>query len=141
MADEMHEETTGVRNAADMMGTYAAIALLLAVTGIYSITSFFVMQRRPDIAVRISLGATRQSILRMVLRQSFRLTAWGLAVGVPLAVLLTLGMSRALYGIVPVEPTTFLVFTLVLSGSAALAGYVPAYRATRVDPITILRQQ
>jgi putative ABC transport system permease protein len=139
--EEMHEETTGVRNAADMMGTYAVIALLLAVTGIYSVTSFFVAQRNSDLAIRMSLGATRESILRMVLGQSCRLAGWGLAVGVPAAIFLTLGMSRALYGIVPVEPGIFLLFIAILSGSAALAGYVPAYRAARVDPVTILRQE
>jgi predicted permease len=141
MEQEMHDETTGVRNAASMMGTYAGIALLLSAMGIYSINTFFVAQRRPEIAIRMSLGATRRSILGMVLGQSCRLTGWGLAVGVPLAVLLTLAMSRALYGLVPVQPGVFLMFVAVLGAVALVAGYVPAYRATKVDPIRVLRQE
>jgi ABC-type antimicrobial peptide transport system permease subunit len=141
MEQEMHEETTGVRNAANMMGTYAGIALLLAAMGIYSINSFFVVQRTPEISIRMSLGASRRSILGMVLGQSCRLTGWGLAVGVPLAVLLTLAMSRALYGLVPVQPGVFLMFVALLSAVALVAGYVPAYRATKVDPVRVLRQE
>ncbi len=138
---QMYEETSGIRNAATMMSTYAVIALLLAVTGIYSISSFFVTQRTREIGVRMSLGATRQTILKMVLSQSCIITGIGLLIGVPLAVLLTIGMSRALYNSVAVQPITFILFVAVLGGAAAVAGYIPAYRAARVDPVVALRHE
>jgi putative ABC transport system permease protein len=141
LEQQMYEETSGVRNAARMMSMYAVIALLLAVTGIYSLSSFFVTQRTREIGVRMSLGATRQSILRMVLSQACAMTGIGLLIGVPLAILLTIGMSRALYNIVAVQPITFVLFMAVLGGAAAMAGYIPAYRAARVDPVVALRHE
>jgi putative ABC transport system permease protein len=138
---QMYEETSGIRNAASMMSTYAVIALLLAVTGIYSISSFFVTQRTREIGVRMSLGASRQSILKMVLSQSCIMTGIGLLIGVPVAVMLAIGMSRALYNSVAVQPITFILFVVILGGAAALAGYIPAYRAARVDPVDALRHE
>jgi putative ABC transport system permease protein len=135
------EETSGVSNAARMMSTYAAIALLLSVTGIYSISSFFVAQRTREIGVRMSLGASRGSILKMVLAQSSTLTGSGLLLGLPLAILLTVGMSRALYNVVSLQSLTFVLVMAILGGAAALAGYIPALRAARVDPMVALRHE
>jgi ABC-type antimicrobial peptide transport system permease subunit len=137
----MYEETSGIRNAARMMSTYAGIALLLAVTGAYSISSFFVTQRTREIGVRISLGATRQTILKMVLSQSCAVTGTGFLIGLPLSIMLTIGMSHALYNIVAVQPITFILFMAVLDGAVAAAGCIPAYRAARVDPLVALRHE
>jgi putative ABC transport system permease protein len=142
LEQQMYEETSGIRNAANMMTTYAVIALVLAVSGIYSINSFFVTQRTREIGVRMSLGATRQMIVKMVLRQSCVMTGTGLLIGVPMAVLLTAGMSHALYNIVAVQPLTFVLIILaMLSAAAVVAGYIPAYRAARVDPMVALRHE
>ncbi len=135
------EETSGVSNAARMMSTYALIALVLSVTGIYSISSFFVAQRTREIGVRMSLGASRGSILKMVLAQSSTLTGSGLLLGLPLAILLTVGMSRALYNVVSLQSLTFVLVMAILGGAAALAGYIPALRAARVDPMIALRHE
>jgi ABC-type antimicrobial peptide transport system permease subunit len=141
LEQQIYEETSGIRNAASMMSTYAGIALLLAVAGIYSITSFFVSQRTREIGVRMSLGATRRTILKMVLSESLMMTGAGLLAGVPLAIFMTLAMSHALYNSVAVQPVTFVLFVFVLAGAAAIAGYIPAYRAARVDPMVALRAE
>jgi putative ABC transport system permease protein len=138
---QMYEEKSGIRNAATMMSTYAVIALLLAVTGIYSISSFFVTQRTREIGVRMSLGASRPSILKMVLSQSCIMTGIGLLIGVPLAVMLAIGMSHVLYNAVAVQPVIFVFFIAILGSAAAVAGYIPAYRAAKVDPVNALRHE
>ena len=135
----MSEETSGVRMAAERMSVYAAISLLLAVMGCYAVGSFSVAQRTQEIGIRMTLGATRSTILRMVLTQTARMTAIGLTAGLALAVSLTQIMSHALYNIVAVEPATFVILTAVLAASALLAGYIPAYRAARIDPMSALR--
>jgi putative ABC transport system permease protein len=141
LQERIYDETSGVLTAARMMSAYAVIALLLAVTGIYSVSSFFVAQRTREIGVRISLGATKQAILKMVLSQSWALTGIGVLIGLPLSILMTIGMSHALYGVVTVQSITFLMVMAVLAVSAALAGYLPAHRAVRVDPMVALRHE
>ena len=141
LEDMMSAETSGVRNSARMMTTYAIIAMLLAITGIYSVGSFFVAQRTREIGVRMSMGASRGDILKMVLSQSATMTGIGLLIGVPTAALLTLAMSRVLYNLVSLQPLSFALFVVVLGGAAMLAGYIPAIRAARVDPVVALRDE
>jgi len=141
LQQQMDDDTSGVRIAARMMMVYAVIALLLAVTGIYSISAFFVAQRTREIGVRMSLGATRQAIMKMVLSQSCTVSGIGILIGLPLAILMTLAMSRALYDIVSVQPVMFLSIMTVLGLLAVLAGYIPAHRASRVDPMVALRHE
>jgi putative ABC transport system permease protein len=141
LQEQLYDETSGVRNAARMMTMYAAIALLLALAGIYSICSYFVAERTREIGVRMSLGATKQAILRMVMFQSCALTGSGLLVGLPLAVALTVATSHVLYHVVTLQPGIFILVLAVFGATAALAGYFPAYRATQVEPMIALRHE
>ncbi|MGE5644701.1 MAG: ADOP family duplicated permease [Acidobacteriota bacterium] len=138
---QIYDETSGVRHAASMMTLYAAIALLLAVTGIYSISAYFVAQRTREIGLRMSLGATQQGILTMVLSHSCAMSGIGLAIGLPLAIMLASGMAHTLNDVVTVQPAVFVLVTAVLGGLAVLAGYIPAHRAARVDPMIALRHE
>jgi putative ABC transport system permease protein len=141
LEQQMRDAMSGVRNASQLMISYAVIALLLAVTGIYSISAFFVVERTREIGVRMSLGATPRGILKMVLAQSCSMSGIGLLVGLPLAVLLTLGMSRVLYNVVPVRPMMFVGVTALLGALSVLAGYIPARRAARLEPMAALRHE
>ena len=141
MEQIIFEETSGVRVSATTMGIYAAIALLLATTGVYAVISYSVAQRTHEIGVRVALGAGQGEVLRMVLWQAFRMTGIGLAIGVPVGVLLTRVMSSVLYNVVALDPMTFAAFTAVLGCPGLLAAYLPARRATKVDPMVALRHQ
>jgi len=141
MEQSIAEETSGVRSSAITMATYAAIALLLAVTGIYAVIAYSVVQRTHEIGLRLALGAGRRDIVRMVLGQAFGMAAIGLAIGIPVAFILTRVMASALYGVVSVDALAFVAFTLALAASALFAGYIPARRATRVDPVIALHHE
>jgi putative ABC transport system permease protein len=141
MQKTIEDETSGVAAAASSMTTYAIIALLLAVTGIYAVVSYSVVRRTHEIGVRVALGAARGDVIKMVIWQASRIAALGLAIGLPLAFLLMLGMTRALYGVVTLEPMTFVIFTALLGAAALIAGYLPARRAARVDAIVALRHE
>jgi len=101
--------------------------------------AYAVSQRTREIGVRVALGARPQDVLRLVVGQSLKLAALGLAIGLPVALALGRMMAGALFGVIALEPLTFVGFTLLLTGVAMIAGYLPARRATKVDPITALR--
>ncbi len=134
-------QTSGVGAAAFSMEIYAAIALLLAVTGIYALTSFTAAQRTHEIGIRMALGAGRGDVLKMMVVQSLRTTGAGLAIGLPAAVILTKFMSSVLSNVVPMDLRTVAAFTVLLAAAALLAAYVPARRAARVDPMAALHHE
>jgi len=135
IADRM----AGLRLVAALMVMFGALALALASVGVYGVMAYAVSQRTREIGVRVALGARPQDVLRLVLGQSLKLTALGLAIGLPVALALGRAMVGALFGVIALEPLTFVGFTLLLTGVALLAGYLPARRAAKVDPITALR--
>jgi putative ABC transport system permease protein len=141
MEQLLAEQTSGVRAAAITMGRYAMIALLLAVTGIYAVTSYSVVQRTHEIGIRVALGAARGNILGLAMRQGMGLAAMGLGIGIPAAFLMTRLMSSFLYNALAVSLAPFAVFTLALGFSALLASYIPAQRAARIDPMVALREE
>lgn len=118
---------------------FAAFALLLAAVGIYGVMSWSVNRRAQEIGIRIALGADRARVIWMVLRQSALLVALGVVIGLPLALAATRTMGRMLYGVTPSDPATFLAVPAVLIAIALLAGYLPARRASALDPVTALR--
>jgi putative ABC transport system permease protein len=135
------DERGGVRAAAQAMSSYAAIALLLAITGIYAVVSFLVSMRTRDIGVHMALGATRGDVLRMMTRQTGKLIVFGVASGLILSIVLARVMAHALFDVVHLETSLWFVLTGVLLTAAFLAAYLPALRATHVDPLTALRHE
>jgi len=124
-----------------MLGSFALFALILAVVGVYGVMSHLVAQGAHDIGVRMALGAERSRILRMVMRQGLELTVAGSVLGLIGAAALTRVMASLLFGVSTTDAVTFAAVPLVLIATAMLASYVPARRATRVDPVVALRDE
>ena len=124
-----------------LLGVFAAIALLLATLGIYSVISYSITLRTAEIGIRMALGANRPAILMMVLRKGIMLTAIGAAIGLIGALALTRWMSSLLFGVSATDPITYVIVLLVALGAALLACSIPASRATRVDPLIALRYE
>ncbi len=121
------------------MTVFSAAALVLAVIGIYGVLSYSVAQRRQEFGIRLALGAERADILRLVVRQGLILSVVGIALGLIVALFLTQVMSSMLYKVGTHDLATFALTPLVFLGIALLACYLPARRATKVDPIEALR--
>ncbi len=129
------------RFALEILGVFAVIALLLASIGIYGVMAYTFSQRTHEIGIRITLGAQRSHILRMALGEGMILVALGLAAGLFGALLLTQFLRSMLYAVKPTDPVTFIAIAALLTSVALLACFIPAHRATRVDPLVALREE
>jgi putative ABC transport system permease protein len=138
--DEVLRDRLGQpRFLATLSGAFATLALLLAAIGIYGVMAYTVSQRTTEIGVRMALGATIGTVFRQIVGDGLRLAAIGMVVGVSLAIVAARGMATLLYGIEPTHPLTLALAAAVLLAVATAASIVPAWRASRVDPMVALR--
>ena len=124
-----------------MLGVFAGVACVLAAIGIYGVLAYAVAQRTREIGIRMALGAQRVQVLALVLRSGAFLTIAGIALGLAGAAAGTRLLQGMLFGITPLDPQTFVAVSVLFGAVATLASYLPARRATRVDPMVALRSE
>jgi putative ABC transport system permease protein len=141
MESLVSESVFAQRFSMALLSVFALIALILAAVGIYAVMSYSVAQRTHEIGIRMSLGAQQRDILKMVVGKALRLTAIGLVIGLVCAIGMTQVLASLLYGVSASDPVVFLGTSLLFASIALLASYIPASRASRVDPLVALRYE
>ena len=141
MAEIALEPVQQQRMVMALLASFAGLALVLSALGIYGVLSYSIAQRTREIGLRVALGADRSSVLRLVVGSGARLAILGIVAGAAAALILTRLMTDLLYGVQPADPVTFGVVTFMMATTSILACYIPARRATRVDPIVALRYE
>lgn len=139
LEDAVRASTFGPRLTGVLFGVFAAVALTLAALGIYGVMAYVVSARTQEIGVRMAVGADRRAVSRMVIAEVIRMAVVGLLIGLAAVAALGRALSRSLYEVQPTDPLTLAAVTLVLGSVAFCAGWVPARRASRVDPVEALR--
>jgi putative ABC transport system permease protein len=139
--EQLREQTAPMRFETALLGAFATLAMLLAAIGIYAITRYSVAQRTHEIGVRIALGAKRVDVLTLVVGHALQLTLAGVGIGLVGAVALTRFLSSLLYEVKPTDLSTYVIVPLTLTAVALTACYIPAHRATKVDPMVALRYE
>jgi putative ABC transport system permease protein len=139
MSQRIRDSVARPRFATGLLLGFGALALALGAVGTYGLMSYNTQRRTRELAVRMALGAERHDVLRVVLSEGGRITAAGLAAGTLLALGLTRFLRGMLFEVTPTDPVTFALAIAVLGGAALLASYLPARRATRLDPMTAIR--
>ena len=141
LAEQVDRTLTRERLVARLTGFFSLLALGLACLGLYGVMSYAVARRTGELGIRMALGATPRGVRWMVLREALLLVLIGVAAGLPLAVAAARLAAGLLFGLSPTDPATLTAAALVMLGVAGLAAYLPARRASRVDPAVALRQE
>ena len=141
MRDAVAEEFAVPRFYLTLFGIFAAVALVLALVGVYGVLSYSVTRRRRELGLRLALGASRSDPFRLVIGQGARLVAWGTVAGVLISLLVTRSLSGLLFGVTPTDPITLVAASGILASVALLGCIVPAWRAATLDPIMALRAE
>jgi putative ABC transport system permease protein len=141
MNEVIAESLSAQRFSMVLLNAFALVAFLLASVGLYGVISYFVGQRTHELGVRVALGAQRADVLRLVLRHGMKMVLGGVVLGLFAAMGLTRLLGKMLYGVSATDPATFGVIALLLVIVALVACFLPAWRATQVDPIIALRQE
>jgi len=130
----------GQRMGGSLLGVFGALALALAAVGLYGVLAYTVTQRSREVGIRMALGAARSDVLGLILRYGLRLATIGLAIGLVVSIAVTRLMRSLLFGVSPTDPATILAVSIMLVVVALAASFLPAYRASRIDPILAIRQ-
>jgi putative ABC transport system permease protein len=141
LTDMRHDNIASERLVLLLVGGFAALALMLAVVGLYGVLAYRVEQRRREIGVRVALGAQRPQVMQLVVGEGLRLAALGIAIGLLRALGLTRVLQSLLYGVRPSDPVTYLGIAALVLAVTALASYLPGRRAAAVDPMVALRSE
>jgi ABC-type antimicrobial peptide transport system permease subunit len=129
------------RLLAQLLGAFAGLALLLAAIGTYGVLSYMVAERRREIGIRIALGATRSHVLTQIIKQGLQVTALGVTIGLAGALAVNRLMASLLFGVQPADTMTITFVIATITAVAVLASYLPAWRASRLDPNVVLRDE
>jgi ABC-type antimicrobial peptide transport system permease subunit len=141
MEDVVANKLSRPRLYAVLLGVFAGIAVVLAAVGLYGVMAYSVARRTGEIGVRVALGAERRQVMTLILRQSLLLTAAGMTIGFAGAAAMTRYLEALLFGLAPLDPSTFVAVAGLFIGMALLASYVPTRRALRIDPVVALRAE
>jgi ABC-type antimicrobial peptide transport system permease subunit len=129
------------RLLAQLLGAFAGLALLLAAIGTYGVLSYMVTERRREIGIRVALGAARSRVLAQIMRQGLQITAFGLIIGIAGALALNRLIASLLFGVQPADTVTIAAVIATITAVALVASWLPAWRASRLDPNVVLREE